>query len=184
MSKVALKNTDKRYGMVAIALHWLVAVWIIALFVLGVYMVDLGYYDDFYRTAPIWHKSAGILLALVMIARFAWRGINPQPRIAGSKRIKQAAHIVHNLLYVWVGAVLVSGYLISTADGRAIEVFGWFEVPATVTGLANQADIAGWLHWYLALGLMVMAGAHALAAFKHQWLDKDGTLSKMLPGRS
>ena len=41
-----IKNTNSSYGLIAIALHWVVAVWIVGLFVLGLYMVDLGYYDD------------------------------------------------------------------------------------------------------------------------------------------
>lgn len=174
-----LTNSKKSYGLIAIALHWLVAVWLIGLFALGLYIVDLGYYDDWYRTGPMWHKAMGILLGLVMIARFIWRVVNAKPEIKGSEAVKKAAEWVHGLLYFWVAAVIVSGYLISTADGRAIDVFGWFEVPATITGITNQEDIAGVVHWYLALGLMVLAGMHALAAIKHQFIDKDGTLSKM-----
>ncbi|NQZ06224.1 MAG: cytochrome b [Algicola sp.] len=180
MNTPPLKNTTKSYGMVAIALHWLAAVWIISLFVLGLYMVDLGYYDDLYKTGPYWHKAMGVLLALVMIGRFIWRGINPKPEIAGSAPVKKAAEVVHTLLYVWVGAVITSGYLISTADGRAIDVFGWFEIPATLTSIVNQEDIAGVIHLYLAVGLISMAGLHALAAIKHQFFDRDGTLVKML----
>jgi cytochrome b561 len=174
-----LKNTNTSYGLLAIVLHWLVAVWIIGLFVLGWYMVDLGYYDDWYQTAPQWHKSLGILLALTMVVRLLWRWFNPKPHISGSPMVKKAAEVVHTLLYGWVGLVIVSGYLISTADGRAIEVFDWFEIPATLTGIANQEDIAGVVHWYLAVGLLSMAALHALAAIKHQLIDRDGTLSKM-----
>ncbi len=180
LKNAQFKNTVKGYGMVAIALHWLAAVWIIGLFVLGLYMVDLGYYDDLYKTGPYWHKAMGVLLALVMIGRFIWRGINPKPEIAGSAPVKKAAEVVHTLLYVWVGAVIASGYLISTADGRAIDVFGWFTIPATLTSIVNQEDIAGAIHFYLAVGLISMAGLHALAAIKHQFFDRDGTLVKML----
>jgi cytochrome b561 len=180
MTNSTLKNSNKSYGLVAIALHWLVAVWLIGLFILGWYMVDLGYYDDLYKTGPYWHKALGVILALVMIGRFIWRAVNPKPEIAGSAPVKKVAEVVHGLLYVWVGAVIASGYLISTADGRAIDVFGWFDIPATITNLANQEDIAGVIHWYLAAGLIVMAGMHALAAIKHQFFDRDGTLTKML----
>ncbi len=75
---------------------------------------------------------------------------------------------------------MVSGYLISTADGRGISVFGWFEVPALLYDLPNQASLAGDIHWYSALALMILAGGHALAALKHHWLDKHATLVRML----
>ena len=106
--------------------------------------------------------------------------MNPKPEITGSAAVKKAAEVVHGLLYVWIGLVIVSGYLISTADGRAIEVFGWFSIPASVTGIANQEDIAGLVHFYLAIGLISLAGLHALAAIKHQFFDRDGTLTKIL----
>lgn len=175
------RNTSKKYGLIAILLHWIAAVWIIALFALGIYMMELSYYDAWYRTAPHWHKSMGILLAVTIMFRFFWRGINPKPQIEGDKRLATVAELVHGLMYLWVGAVIATGYLISTADGRAIDVFGWFSIPATITGLTNQAEIAGVMHWYLALGLIVMASLHGVAALKRHFIDKDGTLSKMSP---
>jgi cytochrome b561 len=74
----------------------------------------------------------------------------------------------------------LSGYLISTADGRAIQVFDWFEVPALVTGIANQEDIAGAVHYWVAVALIALASLHGLAALKHHFLDRDGTLLRML----
>ncbi|MNR57354.1 hypothetical protein D3C85_1781150 [compost metagenome] len=79
--------------------------------------------------------------------------------------------------------MLISGYLISTAEGVAIDVFGWFSVPATLSGLPEQADVAGVIHFYLAWSLVVLAVLHALAALKHHFLDRDPTLTRML-GRS
>ncbi len=80
-------------------------------------------------------------------------------------------------------AVIVAGYLISTADGEPISVFGWFSVPATLSGLPDQADVAGEIHLYLAWALVVFAVLHALAALKHHFVDRDPTLKRML-GRS
>ena len=75
---------------------------------------------------------------------------------------------------------MISGYLISTADGRAISVFGWFEVPATITSIPKQEDVAGLVHQYLAWGLVIFSGVHALAALKHHFIDRDATLNRML----
>jgi cytochrome b561 len=77
-------------------------------------------------------------------------------------------------------SVMISGYLISTADGRAISVFGWFEVPALITSIPDQEDIAGLIHEYLAWGLVIFSGLHALAALKHHFIDRDPTLKRML----
>jgi cytochrome b561 len=74
---------------------------------------------------------------------------------------------------------MISGYLISTADGRPISVFGWFEVPALITGIPNQEDRAGDVHFYAAWALVILAALHALAAFKHHLIDRDDTLRRM-----
>jgi cytochrome b561 len=87
-------------------------------------------------------------------------------------------------MYVLVFAIMLSGYLISTADGRAIEVFGWFAVPATLQGIDGQEDVAGDVHFYLAVTLMVIVGGHALAALKHHFIDRDPTLRRMLRPRA
>lgn len=179
------RNTPTRYGAISIALHWLVALAVIGLFALGLWMVGLDYYSAWYQAAPDWHKSLGLLLLLVMLLRLGWRFLSPGPAPLAEPGDpgRLVATLMHGVLYLILFAVPVTGYLISTADGRPVSVFGWFDVPALVTGLPDQADIAGWLHEYLAWALIVLAALHALAALKHHFLDRDPTLVRML-GRS
>ena len=179
------RNTEQTYGIVAIASHWLVAIVVFGLFGLGLWMVDLTYYDNWYRTAPSIHKSVGVLLFLVLALRLLWRLVNPQPSPEPtlSRLERLASGAVHGLLYLLLFGVMVSGYLISTADGRAIDVFGLFRVPATLTGLPNQADFAGDIHLVLAITVVTLAAVHGLAALKHHFFDRDRTLMRML-GRS
>ncbi len=174
------RNTHNSYGWISIFLHWLVALAVTGLFALGLWMVDLGYYDPWYQRAPDIHRSIGVLLFAVMLARLAWRYLNPRPEPSGTALQKKAASLVHRLLYLLMYLLMLSGYLISTADGRAIDVFGLFRVPATLSGLENQADIAGKIHQLLAFGLIGLASLHALAALKHHFIDHDRTLRRML----
>jgi cytochrome b561 len=95
---------------------------------------------------------------------------------------KRLAGAVHGFLYLLLFVLMLSGYLISTADGRAIEVFGLFRVPATLTGIPNQEDLAGVVHQVLGYVLIGLVALHALAALKHHFLDRDGTLRRMLRG--
>ncbi|MCV6605035.1 MAG: cytochrome b [Porticoccaceae bacterium] len=174
-----IKNTQHSYGLVAKLLHWLMALALIGLFALGLYMVELDYYDSLYRTLPHIHKSIGILLFVLLAGRLLWRWFNTQPRPQGNPAERRIAHWVHLALYLLMAAIMVSGYLISTADGRAIEVFDWFEVPATLTDIDGQEDIAGKVHEWLAWSLIVLVALHALAALKHHFIDKDTTLKRM-----
>ena len=179
---MAMKNSTGGYGLVAIVLHWLVALVVIAMFALGLWMVELTYYDVWYKRAPDLHKSIGILLFLVMLARLLWRSVNviPSDEPDLTRLERQLAHATHKLLYLLLFAVMLSGYLISTADGRPIEVFGLVSVPALLSDIPNQEDLAGRVHLILAITLISLAGIHALAALKHHFIDRNRTLKKML----
>ena len=78
----------------------------------------------------------------------------------------------------------ISGYLISTADGRAVDVFGWFEIPATLQGIEGQEDIAGEIHFILAMILLAVIALHILAALRHHFILKDRTMSRMLKSKN
>jgi cytochrome b561 len=145
-------------------------------------MVELDYYHGWYRTAPFIHKSIGVLLFLVTLARLIWRlnNVTPQALASHTTMEKKSAAAAHVMLYLLLFALMFSGYLISTADGRAIEVFNLFTVPATVQGIENQEDIAGDIHRWLAYLLIGLVVIHALGAIKHHFWDKDETLKRML----
>lgn len=177
-----VRNTHSTYGLLAVLLHWLMAVSVFGLFALGLWMVELTYYDSWYRRAPWIHKSIGVLLFASLLLRLLWRWLNlrPQPLSAHPPWERRAAGAVQALLYVLLAAVMISGYLISTADGRSVDVFDWFSVPATVTRIDKQEDIAGDVHLALAVVLVSLAVVHALAALKHHFLDRDSTLLRML----
>jgi len=177
-----LRNTEDGYGLVAIVLHWLVAVAVFALFGLGLWMTGLDYYDPWYHRAPEIHKGIGVLLFLVLAFRLVWRLANPRPEPEPSLSAfeRRASRLVHALLYVLLLAVMAAGYLISTADGRPIDAFGLFSVPATLTGLPEQADRAGDVHLALAIALVALAAVHALGTLKHHLIDRDRTLLRML----
>lgn len=173
-------NDKQNYGWGFIAIHWLMALSIIGLYPLGLYIESLSYYDPEYRTVPHIHKSIGILVMLALLVRVTWRATNRTPaELPQPKPLELATKAVHLLLYVLMLVSLVSGYMISTADGRPIDVFGWFTVPAFATGIENQEDIAGAVHWYSTTTLIVLAGMHALAALKHHFVNKDATLKRI-----
>nr|WP_286946731.1 cytochrome b [Pseudomonas sp. UBA6718] len=176
-----LRNSDSTYGLVSILLHWLVALVVFGLFGLGLWMVGLDYYSAWYRTAPDLHKSIGLVLFAVMLGRLLWRFVSPPPAAPANhgRATRLASRAGHAFLYLALFVLMLSGYLISTADGRGIAVFGLFEVPATLTSIPDQADVAGAVHEYLAWALVIFAGLHALAALKHHFIDRDATLVRM-----
>lgn len=175
------RNSSNQYGLVSVVLHWLVAVAVFALFGLGLWMTGLTYYSEWYRTAPALHKSIGVTVFTLMFLRVLWRLFSPTPAALSSHSpgVRLLSRLGHGVLYLGIFTVLVSGYLISTAQGRGVSVFGVFEIPALVSGFSNQADIAGVIHFYGAWSLVVLAGLHGLAAVKHHVLDRDDTLKRI-----
>lgn len=176
------KNTADRFGNLTVLIHWLVALTVYGMFALGLWMVTLGYYDAWYHQAPEIHKSIGALLFVVMLVRVFWRFVSPppEPLASYSRFTRVSAILAHLALYVVLFSTLISGYLISTADGQPISVFGWFAVPATLSGMAKQADTAGAIHLYLAWAVVGLSILHGLAALKHHFIDRDVTLKRML----
>jgi cytochrome b561 len=174
------RNTPEAYGRVSIFLHWLIAVGVLGLFSLGLWMVELDYYDSWYHRAPDLHKAIGVLLLGVMLLRLVWRCGNPQPCLPGTPRQQLLARVMHRTLYGVLFAVMVSGYLVSTADGRPFDVFGLVQFPATLSGIDRQEDIAGVFHKVLAMLMIGLIVLHALAAVKHHLVEHDRTLLRML----
>ena len=176
-----IKNSDAGFGIITILIHWLMAFIIIALFIVGKYMVDLAYYDAYYHIAPWWHKSFGLLIAALLLFRIFWRISNPKvEELSSYKPLEvRAAKIMQYLLYLLVLICCISGYLISTAEDAGVSFFGWFDIPALVSNGEQQADLAGEIHEYSTLALIILAGLHALAALKHHFIDKDKTLIRI-----
>jgi cytochrome b561 len=180
-----LANSEYRYGLVAILLHWSMAALLIALILLGVYMVALP--DAGFNTTKIelilLHKQLGILALFLVAARTAWRSANMLPTLAAHIPAWQqlAARFVHLLLYALMFALPTTGWMMSSAAGIPVAFFGLFTLPDYIARdeLLFQAFIA--LHRWLAYGLMLLLALHAGAALAHHFLFRDDTLKRMLP---
>ena len=178
-----LRNSTQSYGAVSILLHWGMAVALVGMYLVGSYMVGLEYYDRLYHTLPTLHKATGVVLGALLLFRLAWVYAQPRP-LPASGNAPDVTHLLaklgHLALYGLLFVLLVSGYLISTAKGHGINVFGLFELPALLPADKDRADWAGDLHTIAANLFIFLVGVHALAAFIHHFYWKDRTLTRML----
>lgn len=177
-----LRNSATGYGVVTKLLHWLTAMLILGLVGLGWYMVDLTYFDRWYNESLSWHKALGMIVLGLGLLTLLWRAVSPSPASIESHRPweKTVGKLVHRTLFVGVLLLPLSGYLVSTSAGKAVSVFGLIDIPAIMTISSDARDIAISIHFYLGYGIAVLAGLHASAAIKHQLIDRDGTLARML----
>lgn len=182
-----MSSEAKRYNAVAILLHW-------AIFVLLVITVRIGWSaEDLDKAARLqamqFHKSFGLTILLLSVFRLVWRHINPPPAPPAnmSARDLLIMKLTHIAFYgLMLGIPLLGWLLISTSGYKFPTMFwGMFEWP--VLPLSEQSfskplhEVAEFLHSkFVWLGIVLMV-LHVAAALKHQFVDKDGILGRMIP---
>lgn len=172
------KNNPSGYGLVSRIFHWISVVFVYSLFGVGLYMTSLTYYDPGYHQLPELHKGFGIIFALLMLMRFGWRIYSPPPQpIAHTPNEKRLAKVIHWSFYALIFTIIFSGYLISTAKGKGINVFDIFTVPALVS---IENDLIGEAHLWLAYFLVGLSALHIGASLMHHFRYKDATLKRMI----
>ncbi len=137
--------------------------------------------------AWVWflHISFGLVLAGLVVWRVALRiGAGEAPPVPGAPVWQdRAARVVHLALYALLVAIPVAGIALAFARGNALSFFGLFTIPSPITpDRALSRPIQG-LHEWLANAIVILALGHAAMALWHQFVKKDGVLSRMLPGR-
>ncbi|HEY8190743.1 MAG TPA: cytochrome b [Micavibrio sp.] len=177
------RNTALKFGVVHKALHWIIAVLVIAMICVGLYMVSLDPSPKLFRIYAL-HKSVGISILTLAVLRLAWRmsNIRPMPLPNHQAWEKFLATIIHALLYAALFIMPLSGWIMSSAKGFSVSVFGLFTLPNLVRPDKSLADLAITVHSYTAWTLIAMIALHAAGALKHHLIDRDDTLRRMFPG--
>ncbi|MGU3495642.1 cytochrome b [Xanthobacteraceae bacterium A53D] len=179
---------SRNFNPVSKFFHWLMAGIIIAAWIIGYYggsMLDYGV-SDAETAQKVWaitlHKSIATTTLFLIAARLIWRYFQHPPALTDMPAImKLATHLGHWTLYLLMIAVPVSGWANSSSAGYKIPVLGLFNIPQL--GPKNT-DLTPYLveaHFYLAWALALVVIGHALFALKHHFIDKDETLTAMLP---
>ena len=171
-----------KYPRIIRLLHWLIGSVMIGLIGLGWYMTGLGFYHPWYHSAPALHYSIGLLvagLALLNIFSLVWLKSPPMDRhLRPWERL--AAAITHKTLLTLTLLLPLTGYLVTTAAGKPVTLFGLIGIPALLPRSDSLRAWSEWLHYYLAYGGAGLIGLHVLAALKHHFINRDTTLRRML----
>jgi cytochrome b561 len=168
-----------RHDSATIVLHWATAALVIALWIIG-QTVDVfpnGPLRIDYRSL---HIVFGAVLALVVLARLAWRLV----RRDGLPPIDHGlllviARVTHWTLYALLVATVVVG--VNYAWARGDSLFNVFRIPQMVPGDRALAHQIGDWHALAANALLIVAGLHAAAALFHHIILRDATLRRMVP---
>ena len=189
-----LKNSEESYGLIAVLLHWIVALGMIA----GYVAVYYRHWFTEEKTPENWtalqlHLSFGVSVAVFVVLRILWKAVNAKPADAPGTRMEHlASRAMHRALYVFMVVMPVTGYL---GTGAATEYFFLFDIPKFADTTLFKTVVEGWMGLTFkefevpmdfihknsgAYVVWVLVGLHAGAALYHHFVRKDFVLKRML----
>ncbi len=179
-----------RYSILAIVLHWLIALLILGNIVLAWTFQNIAPGLVEFKLIQL-HKSIGITVLLLSVLRLAWRLFNsPPPEHPMPRWQIVTSRIVHWGFYAIMIGMPVSGWIMVSASPLNIPTLLYGMVPwphapgvhalatADRKSLEKAMSITHQVFAYFAYGLI---GLHVAAALKHQFYDRDNLLLRMAP---
>ncbi len=177
------RNSAVRYGFVAQSLHWVIVSLLIVQVTLGKVADDLPLgLDKLAMLAR--HKSVGITILALAVIRLTWRLIDrPPPPPPMPRWQSYASRLTHAAFYVLLFALPITGWLMSSAANYPVSWFGVVQLPDLVAPDREFKHLLEEVHETLVKVLIALTILHIVAALKHQFIDRDGLLRRMLPWR-
>ncbi len=174
-------NTQ-RYSNVAIALHWIIAVLLIYMLFWGEGLIKTR--GTATAANPGLHATIGLTILILGVARLVWRLINPPPPdVPMPAWQKMGSHAVHWLFYALIILLPLTGMaaLDHSISGKhpeyaQLSYFNLFPIPHYPQSLLGQS------HDILSKVGIALLAIHVLAALKHQFIDKDNLIGRMIFG--
>jgi len=178
------RNTAANYGYIAQTLHWVMALSFIAMFIIAEVMMHMTTdpTNTFFGSGK-WalyglHKSVGMVLLLLIILRILWKVSNPKPPLNGQGVQKLLAAITHYGLYAVMLIMPLSGYVMSSAGGYGVKVFG-LKLPDLLGENKPLGSLAHSVHHYASEAVYILVALHLIGALFHHYVVKDDTFLRM-----
>ena len=175
-----VRSTTTRWGLVASALHWLMALGIMVMLVLGTVMINYPMSTTKLKLFAV-HKSIGVTLLALALVRLLWRLADTRPQwpdtlTQARKRLARGAHVALYLLMVFVP---LSGWFINAAAGFPLNWFGLFAVPSLISPNETLQTVAEYVHLTLVISLACVLSLHVAGALHQQFVSRTGLLRRM-----
>jgi cytochrome b561 len=185
-------NSVSKYTRTAMVLHWVIAI-LIGVNLCLVWVVD-SLPDELSRPVIDTHKSIGITVLGLALLRLTWRLAHRPPKLPERypRWERVAATVAHGVFYALILCLPLSGWMHDSAwkdaDTHPMHLFGlvpwprigWIMDVEPVTK-ERLHDVFGWVHTALGYVLYVLLALHIGGALKHQFLDRERELQRMLP---
>lgn len=170
---------QSRYSPALVTLHWL----IFLLFVVALAAIEIRSFvpkgDPLRSTLALVHMTAGQLVLLLAVVRVYLRFTQPVPAaLPGPTWQKLASGVLHLVLYAVMFALPLAGIIFVQAGGREISFFG-LTLPHLIAANPDLRSPVKEVHELIGNAVYYLVGVHILAALWHQFVVKDGVLSRM-----
>lgn len=165
-------------------LHWGSALLVASAFALAWTFSAMGPGEISSRLVGI-HRSVGLTILLLAIARVTSRLVVPLPPLPRSTRAweRRLAWTVQAALYVCLLAMPVVGWFGSGADADTVSFLGLLTLPDLTGPDQDMADRAFRLHEVIGYAILALTAFHVAGALRHHFVKRDGVLTRMLTGR-
>ncbi|MCZ8316362.1 cytochrome b [Phreatobacter sp.] len=167
--------------------HWITAALIIGLVPVGMFMASIPYppnpganpalKDSLYE----WHKSFGLIVLLLAIARVALKVTQgtPPPEASLTRFQRAASAAVHHLLYLLIFLVPFTGWLPTSMCYGPVNLFWTIDVTLPFRGAEATCSAIYKVHLGGALLMSALVLVHVGAALMHLVVIKDGVFRRM-----
>lgn len=182
------------YNPIAIALHWILAVLLIS-------MVFFGWYTEGLRESMLAgenvplsdvqfaynaHKTTGLFVLALSLFRLGWRLTHPAPALPQGMKPHEAwiAKATHWGFYALMIGLPLGGWAAASATPFPTLLFNNPELvlpKLPVPQTEAFAEFAGSAHGAGGWAILILSGLHVAAALKHQFIDRDNLIARMIP---
>ncbi len=185
---------SRRYTSVAIAFHWVIAVLLVGMVFYGWWMEGLRDAANegevsfaTVQSAYNWHKTTGITILILSLARLGWRFTHKVPPLPahmnGLERF--AARFTHVGFYAVMIGAPIGGWVTASATNFPTHLFNVDALVLPRLPVPQSSEFyetAGSVHGAGGWVILILLTLHAGAALKHHFVDRDGVLQRMIPG--
>lgn len=171
-----------RYSIVAMVLHWAIAIAVIA----NWRIAETAEHAPEAEAREIMgsHMSLGVTILVLVLLRLGWRFVHRPPPLAAhlSGWERGLAKTTHTLFYVLLIVMPLAGWVAMSSFGYGVNVWGLFELPALPVPLSpDRGEAIIGAHAFAGMTLLALIAIHILGTLKHTLIDRDGNLFRMLP---
>lgn len=178
------KNTDIRYGSVSIAMHWLMFFLMVAVYSCIELRELYPKGSDPREAFKMWHFMLGLTVLCLVCVRVGVRLVQVSPGIIPA--LSNWQHLLSKTMQLLLYAVMIgmpiAGWLILSAAGKPVPFWG-LELPPLMAENKDTAEFIEDTHKLIGEISYYLIAGHTIAALFHHYVQKDNTLTRMLPRR-